>query len=108
MHSKFPYSRRVTGAVSGPEAWSCAVTGFLRLTISGVLILDLAMLIESWCFLFLAFSRVPWISRWREAESHRRLYQVGDGVSLHLLHHLATMSLDRDFADPELQTDLLI
>src|SRR5882724_2523617 len=43
MHSKFPYSRRVTGAVSGPEAWSCSVTGFLSLTISGVLILDLAI-----------------------------------------------------------------
>src|SRR6266436_1944838 len=106
MHSKFPYSRRVTGAVSGPEAWSCAVTGFLRLTISGVLILDLAMLIESWCFLFLAFSRVPWVFRWCEAESHRGFYQVGDGISLHLLHHLAPMSFYRDFTDPEFHADL--
>src|SRR6266478_4810722 len=98
MHSKFPYSRRVTGAVSG----------FLSLTISGVLILDLAMLIESWCFLSLKFSRMPWVFRWCEAESHRGFYQVGDGISLHLLHHLATMSFYRDFTDPELQTDLLI
>src|SRR5882724_4559099 len=108
MHSKFPYSRRVTGAVSGPEAWSCSVTGFLSLTISGVLILDLAMVIESWCFLFLAFSRVLWISRWREAESHRCFYQVCERFSLHLLHHFSAVSLDRGFADPELQTDLLI
>src|SRR5260370_5631760 len=35
MHSKFPYSSSVTGAVCEPEAWSRSSTAFFRRTISG-------------------------------------------------------------------------
>ncbi len=51
---------------------------------------------------------LPWIPRRREVESHSHCHQLGERVSLHLLHHLASVRLHLDFADSELETDLFI
>jgi hypothetical protein len=34
--------------------------------------------------------------------------QAGDRVSFHLMHHFASVCLDRDFADLQFKTDLFI
>ena len=38
----------------------------------------------------------------------RHPYQVSEGIGLHLLHHLATVCLNRDLADAELASDLFV
>ena len=43
-----------------------------------------------------------------EAEPCSHIHQVGQGVGLHFLHHLASVCLHRDFADTEIATDLFI
>ena len=58
--------------------------------------------------LVIALATVPWIRRSRQAKSHCYFHQVGDGVSVHLLHHLSSVSLHSDLTYPELQTNLLV
>jgi hypothetical protein len=43
-----------------------------------------------------------------EAEPRSHIYQVGQGIGLHFLHHPASMCLHRNFADAELSTHLFI
>ena len=44
----------------------------------------------------------------RQAESRGHPHQVGQGLGLHLPHHLASVGLHGDFADAELGADLLV
>ena len=48
--------------------------------------------------------------RWHggEAKPAGHFHEVGERGGLHLSHHVASMSLHRDFADAELATDLLV
>src|SRR5271154_6239839 len=43
-----------------------------------------------------------------ETEFRGHPHECGERVGLHLLHHFAAMRLDRDFADAELRSDLLV
>ena len=42
------------------------------------------------------------------AQSGRHVYEIGEGLGMHLSHHPGPMCLHSDFADAELTTDLLI
>ena len=44
----------------------------------------------------------------RGIELFRHANQVGEGVGVHLLHDLAAMEFDRDFARAELESDLFV
>ena len=43
-----------------------------------------------------------------EAELSRHHHEIGGRVGLHLLHDLATVRLNRDLADAEFSTDLVL
>src|SRR3954465_12020541 len=58
------------------------------------------------CRALLACGSVPRPSR--QVQSRTHLDQVGEGVRLHLSHHLASVCLDGDLTDPELAGDLLV
>jgi hypothetical protein len=46
--------------------------------------------------------------RGSQAECGGHRHQLGKGVGLHLAHHLASVRLDRDFADAKFSADLLV
>jgi hypothetical protein len=50
--------------------------------------------------------QVNCLVRGPEAGSHS--HQLGEGIRLHLLHHLPTMCLYRDLANAEFAADLLV
>src|ERR1043165_4096628 len=51
---------------------------------------------------------MPWIFRGCEPEFHCGLYQFGNRIDVHLLHHFSPVSFHRDFTYPEFQTNLFI
>src|SRR5690242_6328758 len=92
--------------LEGVGAQRPAVTEDNRLSLAPVLVIDLRSIFgrdrthfssSSKCLLVSLVDRwrVPWIFGWRQAESHCRLYQVGERFSLHLLHHFSSVSLYR-------------
>src|ERR1043166_1079948 len=52
--------------------------------------------------------RVSALRRGRQAQFRRHIDEVGQGVGFHLAHHPAAMRLYGNFADPQLEADLLV